>query len=244
MRAELANAMLKPMLAFARAIAHQRRRRTEANQIGARRHQRGCARPCALSHGGCGVGTACLRRCKAEERRKRQPVVGNLCLDQQPRAPGTRSNSLTAPLPPPVIASAALRPDACSAEINCCHAASDGLMVRVSSEVEECLVDGERQYGQSQQTAWARRHIPKPRPTDCRCPPSRDSGRHQGFTLSAATPGRSPPRAHRRNRARGSRHRALGTRGKDRSRRAKRPRRPAPGIVARRRRRTRAAGRR
>jgi hypothetical protein len=29
-----------------------------------------------------------------------------------------------------VIASAALRPDACNAEINCCHAASDGLMVR------------------------------------------------------------------------------------------------------------------
>src|SRR6476469_4110719 len=50
--------------------------------------------------------------------------------------PGTRSNSPTAPLPPPVIASAALRPDACVAEINCRHAASDGLMVGVWSELK------------------------------------------------------------------------------------------------------------
>jgi hypothetical protein len=33
-----------------------------------------------------------------------------------------------------VIGSAALRPDACNVEINCCHAASDGLMVRVWSD--------------------------------------------------------------------------------------------------------------
>jgi hypothetical protein len=52
-----------------------------------------------------------------------------------------------------VIASAALRPDACNAEINCCHAASDGLMVRVWSEAEQYLAKGERQFGQSQQTA-------------------------------------------------------------------------------------------
>jgi hypothetical protein len=32
-----------------------------------------------------------------------------------------------------VIASAALRPDPCNAAINCCHAASDGLMVPVGS---------------------------------------------------------------------------------------------------------------
>src|SRR6185503_16010083 len=47
---------------------------------------------------------------------------------------------------------AALRPDACSAEISCCHAAADGLMVRVRSRGETCLADGERQSGQSQQS--------------------------------------------------------------------------------------------
>src|SRR4051794_9232201 len=68
--------------------------------------------------------------------------------------PGTRSSSPTAPLPPPVIASAALRPDACNVEINCCHAASDGLMV-VWSEAEKYLANGERPFGQSQQSALA-----------------------------------------------------------------------------------------
>jgi hypothetical protein len=46
-----------------------------------------------------------------------------------------------------VIASAALRPDACNAEINCCHAASDGLMARACSEAETYLANGERQFG-------------------------------------------------------------------------------------------------
>src|ERR1700719_1413152 len=65
--------------------------------------------------------------------------------------PGSRSNSPTAPLPPPVIASAALRSDACKVEINCCHAASDGLMVREWSEAEKYLANGETQFGQCQQ---------------------------------------------------------------------------------------------
>jgi hypothetical protein len=51
-----------------------------------------------------------------------------------------------------VIASAALRPDACNVEINCCHAASDG-MVRMWSKAEKYLANGERQCGQSQQSA-------------------------------------------------------------------------------------------
>ena len=79
---------VKPMLASARAIAHQCRRRAEANQIGVRRHQPGCACPRAACHRDRGVGTACLCRCKAEKRRERLRVVGNLCLDQQPGAAG------------------------------------------------------------------------------------------------------------------------------------------------------------
>jgi hypothetical protein len=43
-----------------------------------------------------------------------------------------------------------LRPEACKAEINCCHAGSDGLMARVSSEAEKYLANGERPFGQSQ----------------------------------------------------------------------------------------------
>src|ERR1700756_1100659 len=66
-----------------------------------------------------------------------------------------RSNSPTAPLPPPVIASAALRPDACNVEINCCHAASDGLMVRVWFEAGKYPANGERQLGRSQQSCLA-----------------------------------------------------------------------------------------
>src|SRR3984893_401418 len=69
--------------------------------------------------------------------------------------PGTRSSSPTAPLPPPVIASAALRPDPCNAEINCCQAVSDGLMVRVRSEADNGLAKGEKQSGQSQQSSLA-----------------------------------------------------------------------------------------
>ncbi len=79
---------VKSMLAFTRAIAHQCRRRAEADQIGARRHQPGCASPYALCHRDCGVRAARLCRRKAEKRRKRQRVVGNLRLDQQPRAAG------------------------------------------------------------------------------------------------------------------------------------------------------------
>ena len=56
------------------------------------------------------------------------------------------------PTAAPVIASAALRPDACNVEINCCHAASDG-MVRMWSKAEKYLANGERQCGQSQQSA-------------------------------------------------------------------------------------------
>src|SRR5207253_9030741 len=74
--------------------------------------------------------------------------------------PGTRSNSPTAPLPPPVIASAALRPDTCNVEINCCHAASDGLMVRVSSEAENYLANGETQLGQCQQARKTMNDLP------------------------------------------------------------------------------------
>ena len=79
---------VKPMLALARAIAHQCRRRAEADQIGVRRHQPGCVCANAACHRDGGVGTACLCRCKAEKRRKRLRVVGNLRLDQQPGAAG------------------------------------------------------------------------------------------------------------------------------------------------------------
>ena len=79
---------VKSMLAFARAIAHQCSRRAEANRIGGRRHQPGRACPYALRHRDCGVGTGCLFRCKPEKCGKRQRVVGNLRLDQQPRAAG------------------------------------------------------------------------------------------------------------------------------------------------------------
>ncbi len=84
---------VKSMLASTRAIADQCRRGAKANQISAHsttaaRHQPGGARACALCHRDCGVGIARLCRCKAEIRRKRLPVVGNLCLDQQPRAAG------------------------------------------------------------------------------------------------------------------------------------------------------------
>ena len=77
--------------------------------------------------------------------------------------PGTRSNSPIAPLPPPVIARAALRPDACVAEINCRHAASDRLMIPRRSEAEKCRVKGERQPGLSRilcldTPAWRRSH--------------------------------------------------------------------------------------
>src|SRR5204863_4183372 len=75
--------------------------------------------------------------------------------------PGTRSNSPTAPLPPPVIASAALRPDACNAEINSCHAASDGLMVRVWSEAQKYLANGETQFGQCQQAEETMDDLPR-----------------------------------------------------------------------------------
>ena len=99
MPADLAKAM-KPMLAYTRAIADQCRGRAQTNQIGARRHQLGRACPYAPCHRGCGVSTACLCRCEAEKRRKRQPVVGNLRLYQQPGAPGNTSDSLTAPRRP------------------------------------------------------------------------------------------------------------------------------------------------
>ena len=79
---------VKSMLASTRAIADQCRRGAEANQIGARRRQLGCAGPCGSCHRDCGVGAAGLGRRKAEKRLKRQFVVGNLRLDQQPRAAG------------------------------------------------------------------------------------------------------------------------------------------------------------
>ena len=88
---------VKSMLALARTIADQRRRRPQANQIGANqigaplgfwRHQPGCACPRALCHRDCGVRAARLCRRKAEKALKRQRVVGNLRLDQQPRAAG------------------------------------------------------------------------------------------------------------------------------------------------------------
>jgi len=41
---------VRSKLAFTRAIAHQRRGRAEANQIGARQHQFGCALAYALCH--------------------------------------------------------------------------------------------------------------------------------------------------------------------------------------------------
>ena len=79
---------VKSMLALARAIAHQCCRCAETDRIGARRHQRGRACPYALCHRDCGIGTACLCRYKAEKRCEGQRVVGNLCLDQQPRSAG------------------------------------------------------------------------------------------------------------------------------------------------------------
>jgi hypothetical protein len=101
---------VKSMLASTRAVAHQCRRSTQPHQIGARRHQLGGARPCALCHCDCGVSAARLCRRKAEKRRERPFVVGNLRLDQQPRAarntkqladrstaaPGDRERSLAA----------------------------------------------------------------------------------------------------------------------------------------------------
>ena len=84
---------VKSMLAFARAVADQRRRGAQAHQVGAQfnasaRRQPGGARPCALRHRDRGVGAARLCRGRAEKRRKRPLVVGNLRLDQQPRAAG------------------------------------------------------------------------------------------------------------------------------------------------------------
>ena len=79
---------VETMLALARTIAHQCRCRAEANQIAARRHQPRRACPNAACHRDCGIGTACLVWCKAEKRRKRCRVVGNLCLDQQPGSAG------------------------------------------------------------------------------------------------------------------------------------------------------------
>jgi len=70
-------------------------------------------------------------------------VVGNLSLDQQPGTAGNTKQLAIAPLPPPVvIASAALQPDACKAEIKCCHATSDWLMVRVYSAVVKVASNG------------------------------------------------------------------------------------------------------
>src|SRR6202022_119078 len=95
--------------------------------------------------------------------------------------PGTRSNSPTAPLPPPVIASAALRPDACKAEINCCHAASDGLMVRLWSAAEKYLPKGGRQLGRSQHSCLGEENDERPAAA-----PSRRYRRRRGPVLHLA----------------------------------------------------------
>jgi len=98
---------VKSLLAFARAIAHQCRRRAEAHQIGAHpnasaRHQPGCACQYGSCHRDCGVGAARLCRRKAEKRRKRQRVVGNLRLYQQPRAAGNSKQLADRPTAAPV----------------------------------------------------------------------------------------------------------------------------------------------
>ena len=77
---------MKSMLASARAIADQCRRSAEANQIGASRHQPGCAGPCGSCHRDCGFRAARLCRCESEKRRKRVRVIRNLRLDQEPGA--------------------------------------------------------------------------------------------------------------------------------------------------------------
>ena len=147
---------VKPMLAFTRAIAHQCRRRAEADRIGARRHQPGCACPCASCHRDCGVGTARLCRCKAEKRRERQFVVGNLRLDQQPRAAGNTKQLADRPTAAPGYRECSLA----AGRVQC----GDQLLPRsvrrahgaCGPKLKKMPADGERRFGRSQLSARAR----------------------------------------------------------------------------------------
>ena len=136
-----------PMFALARAVAHQRCSRAEADDVHIRRHQLGCARSRTPSHReGC-IGARRRRRCITQECRECFRV-GDLRFDQQSgTARNVRVIPPIAPLPPPVIASAAFRPEACSAEISDAHAGSDGRMFRPKLS---CVAEGERQLRSSQ----------------------------------------------------------------------------------------------
>ncbi len=101
---------VKSMLASARAISHQCRCGTQADQIGARRHQPGCVRPRGPGHRDCGIRAARLCRRKARETspapvRRREPAPrsgaasrrdAQQIADRRTAAPVDRERSLAA----------------------------------------------------------------------------------------------------------------------------------------------------
>ena len=74
---------MKPVLAASRAVADQRCRCTESDDVGVCRLQFRGARPGLVCHGNGRVGAAGLTRRKAEEALQRLFAIGNLDLDQQ-----------------------------------------------------------------------------------------------------------------------------------------------------------------